>query len=353
MGATPPPAPEPVVEKKKPVKKSEAGGLSGFLAPSPTPAVVKAPAAPPPAPEPVVEKKKSSSKSFGGLFSSSPKSPLETTPTVSLKKTATKASINAPASMNAAFQQSISRKLKNDRRKIQTFQKATDAYRAGSSKPENFLAEIEALFGAVELESVIGPLCSELPEVDKSKMLKTTYQRLYKQSSGNSGRGGLFSGFFGSSKSSDVSEKKVTSSGARSSNPQRSTPSKASTPSSISKKPPIVKKNTPTAKAAAPVVKVNAFSNVKVPAAVPIGKQVVVRQRIQSYQGGSLNTRDFYNFLVKNLGQQTTADALPGIYATLSSTKSKEPTDCSDCPFSVLEHVGNLFVYFTLNYVTV
>merc|ERR1711871_1825288 len=190
MGAAPPPAPEPVVEKKKPVKKSEAGGLFGFLAPSPTPAVVKAPAAPPPAPEPVVEKKKSSSKSFGGLFSSSPKSPLETTPTVSLKKTATKASINAPASMNAAFQQSISRKLKNDRRKIQTFQKATDAYRAGSSKPENFLAEIEALFGVVELESIIGPLSSELPEADKSKILKSTYQKLYKQSSSGGGGGG-------------------------------------------------------------------------------------------------------------------------------------------------------------------
>ena len=91
----------------------------------------------------------------------------------------------------------------------------------------------------------------------------------------------------------------------------------------ISRKPPVAKKSVPAAKAA-PIGKVIAFNNIKVPAAVPIGKQVVVGQRIQSFQGGSLNARDFYNFLIKTLGQQTTTDALPGIYATLSSARSKE-----------------------------
>ena len=297
--------------------------MFGFLAPSSSPKVAKAPASPPPAPEPVVEKKKAPSKGLFSFSSSAPTPPkvAATAKTAPVKKTSTLDS--APASMNAAFQQSISKKLKNDRRKIQTFQKATDAYRAGSSKPEKFLEEIEALFGVVELESIIGPLSSELPEADKSKILKSTYQKLYKQSSsgGGGGGGGLFGGLFGGGKSSGTSEKK-----AAPSTPKKtvSTQKQAPTPAPVARKSPAAKKSVPVAKTITPAGKAATFNKIKVPAIIPAGKQVVVGQRIQSFQGGSLNVRDFYNFLIKTLGKPTTDAAIPGICATLSSAKSKE-----------------------------
>lgn len=309
--------------------------LIGLFAPSPIPVVE---VSLPPEAEPTIEKKSGPFNMFNGLFSSSSKAdkpkalsnaakPITSAQVPVVKVPAAKAPVvKASTSMNAEFQQAISKKLKNDKRKIQAFQKATDSYRGGSLKPEKFLNEIESLFGPDEVDAIIGPLCSELPEADKSKVLKSTYQREYKRSSDKAKSGGAFGGLFGG-KSGKSEEPKAASIAPQTTPAAKKIARKmTSVPSPSTRKLP----KGSAAKRNAPVGRAVAVGKVKVPVSVPVGKQVVVGQRIQSFQGGSLSARDFYNFLVKTLGKQTVAAVLPDICSALTPPKARELQQCAN-----------------------
>jgi hypothetical protein len=79
--------------------------------------------------------------------------------------------------MNKVFLASISKLLKGDSTKIKSFQKATDSYRTGALPSLDYIKTLEELFGASNLESVVIPLTSELPESDLADELEVAYKK--------------------------------------------------------------------------------------------------------------------------------------------------------------------------------
>mmetsp|Transcript_17492 Transcript_17492/g.29316 ORF Transcript_17492/g.29316 Transcript_17492/m.29316 type:complete len:291 (+) Transcript_17492:1-873(+) len=107
--------------------------------------------------------------SFGG---SSPKPATNKVSASTVDETAT--------GMSKAFQSTVSKLLKGDRAKINTFQKATDSFRSGSTSVATYLASLDSLFGEEALVTVIKPLVSGLPEKEAAKQLQTAYDKKLK-----------------------------------------------------------------------------------------------------------------------------------------------------------------------------
>jgi hypothetical protein len=229
-------------------------------------------------------------------------------------------------SINPKFQQSISKILKGETSKIKLFQKATDDFRSGSISSGEFLDIIKPFFGETDLEFVVSSLCKELPELDKSKSLNAAFVKFNKKEPA-----GLFGNLFKKASTPNV---EIASSNPKTiTKPQsnvlpKSPLTRVSTPLKSEIKPSLI----PT-KQVQPSIKPKTLSGpigtvsigkVKIPTNIPIGKQIVVGQRLSSLIGGSLEPSSFYSFLVKELGKQTAKESLPAFYNQLPEIKVRK-----------------------------
>ncbi|KAJ1424846.1 hypothetical protein B484DRAFT_451355 [Ochromonadaceae sp. CCMP2298] len=104
-------------------------------------------------------------------------------------------------SINRSFQTKVSRLLNNDRRKILTFQRATDGFRSEGISSNAYIIALEGLFGASLLGTVVGPLVLEIPEKETARSLKAAYDRfVVAQAQKQRGREGGVAGVGGGSK---------------------------------------------------------------------------------------------------------------------------------------------------------
>ena len=176
----------------------------------------------------------------------------------------TKESKGSKEGMNVKFLASISKLLKGDAKKIKTFQTATDSFRSGDLSGEVFLKTLETLFGMENIESVVIPLISELPERDAAAKLKASF------------------------------EKKMS--------PMKKEAAKA--PFSFSF-------GTPKAESAAPA------ASMKLPAGVPAAKKAAVENQMKQLLSGTGDAKIFYKNISKDLGRPKTLEIMPEIIKSL------------------------------------
>jgi 3-deoxy-D-arabino-heptulosonate 7-phosphate (DAHP) synthase len=105
--------------------------------------------------------------------------------------------------MNPKFQATVLKLLKGDASKSKTFQKSTDDFRSGNVSPDNYIKNIESLFGADNVAVVVSPLIAELPERDASSKLKVAYDKYVSLKSKASKPSASPFGFFGSKKTEE------------------------------------------------------------------------------------------------------------------------------------------------------
>ena len=229
-------------------------------------------------------------------------------------------------SINPKFQQSISKILKGETSKIKLFQKATDDFRSGSINSGEFLDIVKPFFGETDLEFVVSSLCKELPELDKSKSLNAAFVKFNKKEPT-----GLFGNLFKKASTPNV---EIASSNSKIiTKPQsnvlpKSPATRVSAPLKSDIKPSSIptKQVQPSFKPKTPSGPIGTVSigKVKIPTNIPIGKQIVVGQRLSSLIGGSLEPSSFYSFLVKELGEQIAKESLPAFYNQLPEIKVRK-----------------------------
>ena len=319
----------PVVkEDKKPETKKSGGNLFGFLAPN----------------ESKLDQPKVVAK------------PVAASVPVTRAAPTTKSS--KPVAMNSKFLQTISKLSKGDSSKIKSFQKSTDEYRAGSLTADNFLKQIEVLFGVENVDEVIKPLCDELPELERSKTLLATYKNLQskKASSSNSGFFSMFSKTdkpVPLAKTAPAPQKSVPIAAKAAPKPAPKPPVQMASkpiprpvvasetkkfvtptkplsppPAAIQRQVPVPPKPSPVASKIAPKPSVT-IGRVKVPGVIPATSQVIYVQRFNSLLGGSLDPASFYKFLSTEVGLDIAQAALPEIIRELPGDKGKKLSEAA------------------------
>ena len=318
------------VETPPPVVKSApapSGGVFGFLNSTPPPAkqqqvVPLAKKIPAPAvttkatvSAPVISASKDSAP--GGFFSflnSSPPAPkaaasvkpvaatkaVAVAKPVAVTKPVAVAKPVAAVGMNTKFLASISKLLKGDANKIKAFQAATDSFRSGDILGEVFLKTLENLFGIDNLESVVIPLVSELPERAVATKLKAAYEkRAAAMKKANEPAKAPFSFSFGTP------------------------PAKKVVPAPV----PVVVAPAPKKEGfsfptfgSAPAKKVTTAAVVPViksPSSVPVSKRGAVESQIKQLLSEAIDAKIFYKNVSKDLGRPKTLEVMPEIIKSL------------------------------------
>ena len=309
--AAPVSAPAPV-----PVKAAApTGGMFGFMNQAKPPAKAAVPEV---KEVPVVAAKKAAPAAGGffGLLKSEPKeTPVKAVASAAAKAAPVKAApakaapvkaaapvkkTEAAVGMNVKFLASISRLLKGDSGKIKSFQTATDSFRSGAISGDAFLKILETLFGESNLESVVTPLVSELPERDAATKLRASFDKkssMMKKSSTPAEKKAPFSFSFGAPKKVEAPAPIVVAV------PVPAKKEGFSFPSFGGSKP-----------AAAPASKASA--TVKLPAGVPAAKKSAVEAQITQLLAGG-DAKVFYKNISKDLGKPKTIEVMAEIIKSL------------------------------------
>jgi hypothetical protein len=209
-----------------------------------------------------------------------------------------KASTSSPAvGMNVKFQAAVSKLLKGDTVKIKTFQRATDRLRSDDISGDEFLLTLETLFGAEDLESVVIPLISELPERKTADTLQAAYdKKVAAIAKASAPPKGPFSFSF-----LTPPQKK----------PAAPVAAAVVLPIAEKKKMPVaasrLKSLTP-----APVAATKAVV-FKVPSKVPIGKKVSIEKQMKSLLAGTTDPKSFYTSISRELGKEKMAEVIGDI----------------------------------------
>ena len=206
----------------------------------------------------------------------------------------------AAVGMNTKFLASISKLLKGDANKIKAFQAATDSFRSGDILGEVFLKTLENLFGIDNLESVVIPLVSELPERAVATKLKAAYEkRAAAMKKANEPAKAPFSFSFGTP------------------------PAKKVVPAPV----PVVVAPAPKKEGfsfptfgSAPAKKVTTAAVVPViksPSSVPVSKRGAVESQIKQLLSEAIDAKIFYKNVSKDLGRPKTLEVMPEIIKSL------------------------------------
>ncbi|CAN0045088.1 unnamed protein product [Laminaria digitata] len=311
--ASKPSPPAGIASKKKEVpkkaappavaeKKATSGGMFDFLGGGG--ASKSAPPAPEPEPKPVPAKA-ASSNPFSSLFgggagkdepSSKPKPPAgaqkkpkpkpKRAPAPPPTRPAPTPAVSRVKTMDDSFLRKVSVMLKRNQAKIKKFQQLTDRFRGGLIKAPVYYAGVEDLFGADNVEEIIGPLLAALPENDKRKTLQDVYNKAQKAKNSPEGdaKGGGIGGLFGGW-------------GAK------SDPKKG-----------------PTGGKAAPApADPYAFAAAKLSAA----DFQVFKSRTVLFSKGGINARNYYDTLAKVFGAKGVPQQMPALMKALPQNKRK------------------------------
>ena len=308
--AAPVPAPAPVKAA------APAGGMFGFMnqAKPPAKAVIAEVKE-----VPVVAAKKAAPASGGlfGFMKSEPKeapvkavapsaakaAPVKAAPVKAapVKAAAPVKKAEVAVGMNVKFLASISRLLKGDSGKIKSFQTATDSFRSGAISGDAFLKILETLFGESNLESVVVPLVSELPERDAATKLRASFDKkssMMKKSSAPAEKKAPFSFSFGGAPKKVEAPAPVVVAV-----PVPAKKEGFSFPSFGGSKP-----------AAAPASKASVA--VKLPAGIPAAKKSAVESQITQLLAGG-DAKVFYKNISKDLGKPKTIEVMAEIIKSL------------------------------------
>ena len=351
------------VETPPPVVKSApapSGGVFGFLNSTPPPAkqqqvVPLAKKIPAPAvttkatvSAPVISASKDSAP--GGFFSflnSSPPAPkaaasvkpvavtkpVAVAKPVAVTKPVAVAKPVAAVGMNTKFLASISKLLKGDANKIKAFQAATDSFRSGDILGEVFLKTLENLFGIDNLESVVIPLVSELPERAVATKLKAAYEkRAAAMKKANEPAKAPFSFSFGTPPAKKVvpapvpvvvapaPKKEGFSFPTFGSAPPAKKVVPAPVPVVVAPAPKKEGFSFPTFGSAPPAKKVVPAAVVPViksPSSVPVSKRGAVESQIKQLLSEAIDAKIFYKNVSKDLGKPKTLEVMPEIIKSL------------------------------------
>jgi hypothetical protein len=244
----------------------------------------------------------------------------------------------APAapSMNAKFRAMVDRVLKGDITKIGTFQKSTDALRAGDVTAKAYLATVRQLFGESMLDTVLTPLISELPERDVANRLKAewdAYKMPAAQKASASGPLGMFS-MLGKSATVSGGTKSVMPV-TRTAAPVSTAAPRAPVPRVASVTSPVTAARSPAAPApkaasvSAPAetrisARASTINGVVVPDQVPIARKQYVAAQMQAVKSGAVDAKAFYTGLVKELGRTKVRVILPALLEQLPRDKAAQ-----------------------------
>lgn len=246
--------------------------------------------------------------------------------------------ISKSVAMNKVFLASISKLLKGDSTKIKSFQKATDGYRSGDLPSLPYIKTLEELFGADNLQSVVIPLISELPESDLADELEAAYKKY----SIPPKKAGFTFPSFGSPapkkvvevpKAVAVTNSKVTSKAAIASKsaavskgvtspkaitapkeanggfkfPSFGSPKVVEKPASVviaAPPPPAKKAGFQFPSFGGPAIsKEKAVPIIKIPTSIPSAKKAAIEVEIKSLVSGANDAKIFYKNIIKTLGK--------------------------------------------------
>ena len=352
-----------------PIAKSApaaSGGVFGFLNSAPAKASPVTPVAKKITPPAAATKAKVTAASPAPVVSTSSEAPaggffgfLNSSPTPTKVTTTMKPSV--AVGMNVKFLASISKLLKGDAQKIKAFQTATDSFRSGDVPSEAFLKTLENLFGTDNLESVVIPLVSELPERTVATKLKAAYDKktaTLKKAAEPAKKEAFSFPTFGAAPAKKVVAAPVPVVVAPPAKKDGfsfptfgAAPAKkvVAAPVPVVVAPPAKKDgfSFPTFGAApakkvvaapvpvvvAPPAKKDGFSFpsfgapkvaapavvplIKLPASVPASKKVVVESQVKQLLSGAIDAKVFYKNISKDLGRPKTLEVLPELIKSL------------------------------------
>ena len=295
------------IEEPAPAAKSApaaSGGVFGFLNSAPAKASPVTPVAKKITPPAAATKAKVTAASPAPVVSTSSEAPaggffgfLNSSPTPTKVTTTMKPSV--AVGMNVKFLASISKLLKGDAQKIKAFQTATDSFRSGDVPSEAFLKTLENLFGTDNLESVVIPLVSELPERTVATKLKAAYDKKTATLK----------------KAAEPAKKEAFSFPTFGAAPAKKV---VAAPVPVVVAPPAKKDGFSFPSFGAPKVAAPAVVPlIKLPASVPASKKVVVESQVKQLLSGAIDAKVFYKNISKDLGRPKTLEVLPELIKSL------------------------------------
>ena len=354
LNSTPPPAkqqqvvplakkiPAPAVTTKATVsapvisasKDSAPGGFFSFLNSSPPAPKAAASVKPVAATKPVaVAKPVAVTKPVAVAKPVAVTKPVAVAKPVAVTKPVAVAKPVAAVGMNTKFLASISKLLKGDANKIKAFQAATDSFRSGDILGEVFLKTLENLFGIDNLESVVIPLVSELPERAVATKLKAAYEkRAAAMKKANEPAKAPFSFSFGTPPAKKVvpapvpvvvapaPKKEGFSFPTFGSAPPAKKVVPAPVPVVVAPAPKKEGFSFPTFGSAPPAKKVTTAAVVPViksPSSVPVSKRGAVESQIKQLLSEAIDAKIFYKNVSKDLGRPKTLEVMPEIIKSL------------------------------------
>ena len=326
------------IEEPAPAAKSApaaSGGVFGFLNSAPAKASPVTPVAKKITPPAAATKAKVTAASPAPVVSTSSEAPaggffgfLNSSPTPTKVTTTMKPSV--AVGMNVKFLASISKLLKGDAQKIKAFQTATDSFRSGDVPSEAFLKTLENLFGTDNLESVVIPLVSELPERTVATKLKAAYDKktaTLKKAAEPAKKEAFSFPTFGAAPAKKVVAAPVPVVVAPPAKKDGfsfptfgAAPAKkvVAAPVPVVVAPPAKKDGFSFPSFGAPKVAAPAVVPlIKLPASVPASKKVVVESQVKQLLSGAIDAKVFYKNISKDLGRPKTLEVLPELIKSL------------------------------------